>query len=62
MVEGIPQFLPPRYFKQQAEYLKFGALATPVSVDWDGDGDEDLICGWGFPNPGRCWDTGWLAP
>ncbi len=24
---------------------KFGALVTPFSVDWDGDGDEDLICG-----------------
>lgn len=42
---GIPQFIPPRYFQQQAHEVKFGALVTPVSVDWDGDGDEDLICG-----------------
>ncbi len=42
---GIPQFLPPRFFQQQADEVKFGALATPVSVDWDSDGDEDLICG-----------------
>jgi len=45
VVEGLPQFLPPRYFQQEAEALKFGALATPVSVDWDGDGDEDIITG-----------------
>lgn len=45
LTEGVPQFLPPKYFKQEAEYLKFGALATPVSVDWDADGDEDIICG-----------------
>ena len=25
--------------------MKFGALVTPCSVDWDGDGDEDLVCG-----------------
>jgi hypothetical protein len=41
----MPQFLPPKFFKQQADELKFGALVTPCSFDWDGDGDEDLICG-----------------
>ncbi len=45
VVDGMPQFLPPTYFKQQADEVKFGALVTPVSVDWDGDGDEDLVCG-----------------
>ncbi len=45
VVDGMPQFLPPRFFKQEAADLKFGALVTPVSFDWDGDGDEDLICG-----------------
>lgn len=35
----------PVYFKQKSQYLKFGALSTPFSVDWDDDGDEDLICG-----------------
>jgi hypothetical protein len=35
----------PRFFEQEAEYLKVGALSTPYSVDWDGDGDEDLIAG-----------------
>jgi len=42
---GLPVFLKPQYFRQEARDVKFGALVTPVSVDWDGDGDEDLICG-----------------
>jgi hypothetical protein len=45
VVQGVPQFAPPRYFQQQAADVKFGALVTPVSFDWDGDGDQDLICG-----------------
>jgi hypothetical protein len=45
VVDGLPQFLPPRYFRQHADAVKFGALAAPVSVDWDGDGLEDLIVG-----------------
>jgi len=45
VADGLPQFLPPRYFQQQARDVKFGALVTPVSADWDGDGDDDLICG-----------------
>jgi hypothetical protein len=45
VTDGLPQFLPPRYFQQQAADVKFGALVTPVSFDWDNDGDEDLICG-----------------
>ncbi|MFA5382857.1 MAG: VCBS repeat-containing protein [Candidatus Micrarchaeia archaeon] len=40
-----PCFKMPRYFQQQADDLKFGSLVTPFSVDWDEDGDEDLICG-----------------
>lgn len=43
--DHTPQFLPPRYFKQEAAELKFGALVTPVGFDWDGDGDTDLVCG-----------------
>jgi len=45
MVDSMPQFLPPQFFQQQADMLKFGALVTPCSFDWDNDGDEDLICG-----------------
>ncbi|EAZ82806.2 hypothetical protein ALPR1_11335 [Algoriphagus machipongonensis] len=40
-----PVFESPFYFRQKADNLKFGALVTPVSVDWDRDGDEDLIAG-----------------
>lgn len=40
-----PIFQSPVYLKQKADNLKFGALSTPFSVDWDGDGYEDLICG-----------------
>ncbi len=43
--EGIPQFLPPQYFQQEAMDVKFGALVTPVGFDWDQDGDEDIVCG-----------------
>ncbi|NUM55310.1 MAG: VCBS repeat-containing protein [Candidatus Hydrogenedentes bacterium] len=45
IVDRMPQFKPPVYFQQQAEYLKCGALATPVSFDWDNDGDEDIVSG-----------------
>jgi hypothetical protein len=40
-----PLFKEPRYFRQEAQDVKFGALVTPVGCDWDGDGDWDLICG-----------------
>lgn len=45
VVDGLPQFRPPLYFEQEAADLKCGALATPVTVDWDADGDLDIICG-----------------
>jgi hypothetical protein len=45
VADGLPVFQQPKYFQQQATDLKFGALVTPVSFDWDGDGDEDLVCG-----------------
>jgi FG-GAP-like repeat len=42
-----PRFHAPRYFRQVADDVKFGALATPVGFDWDGDGDgdEDIVSG-----------------
>ncbi len=43
--KGMPVFKSPVYFKQKAAQLKFGALVTPYSTDWDDDGDEDLIAG-----------------
>ncbi len=42
---GVPVFRDPRYFQQEAHLVKFGALATPVGFDWDGDGDTDIVCG-----------------
>lgn len=42
---GIPVFESPKYFRQKADNLKFGALVTPVSFDWDQDGDLDIIAG-----------------
>ncbi len=41
----MPVFKSPVYLKQKADNLKFGALATPFSVDWDGDGKDDIISG-----------------
>ncbi len=38
-------FAAPRYFQQQADTLKCGALATPYGVDWDGDNDIDIVSG-----------------
>jgi len=42
---GGARFAAPVYFLQEAEYVKFGALITPVAYDWDGDGDEDIVAG-----------------
>jgi len=42
---GKAQFADPVYFQQEAEFVKFGALITPVGYDWDGDGDEDIVAG-----------------
>ncbi len=44
-VGGLPTFRQPQYFRQQADFVKFGALVTPQGVDWDGDGDEDIVAG-----------------
>ncbi len=43
--DGMPLLLEPAYFQQEADELKCGALATPFAVDWDADGDWDLISG-----------------
>jgi hypothetical protein len=43
--DGLPIFKQPVYFQQLADTLKCGALATPVGVDWDGDGDWDILSG-----------------
>ncbi len=45
VVDGMPHFLPPYYFQQEADLVKCGALSTPCGWDWDADGDEDLVSG-----------------
>ena len=45
VVDGLPGFLPPKYFKQEAFEINFGALSTPVGYDWNGDGRDDIIAG-----------------
>lgn len=40
-----PQLSAPRYFEQVDPYVKSGALARPVAVDWNGDGRLDIISG-----------------
>jgi hypothetical protein len=43
--DHTPIFRAPRYFQQEADLVKFGALASPVGFDWDGDGSTDILCG-----------------
>lgn len=45
IASGTPVFEAPRYFRQKAADVKFGALASPTGYDWDGDGDFDIISG-----------------
>ena len=45
IIDGVPRYLPPRYFQQEADSVKFGALATPVGFDWNGNGREDILAG-----------------
>ena len=68
--DEIPYFKPPVYFQQEADTLKFGALATPFAYDWDKDGDQDILCGntaghigW-FENLGQTasGESKWSAP
>ena len=42
---GVPIMKQPVNFLQESDMLKLGAMATPFSLDWDGDGDEDLFSG-----------------
>lgn len=66
--QQVPRFRAPRYFRQRAADLKCGALATPCGVDWDGDGDDDLVCGntsgriWWFENLDGGNPPTWAAP
>lgn len=41
----MPVFESPVKFLQKADLVKFGALCTPCSIDWNGDGRMDIISG-----------------
>ena len=43
--KGLPVFDPPVYVRAARDYVHFGILCTPWTVDWDGDGDLDIIAG-----------------
>lgn len=45
VVNGVPEFLQPQFFQQEAKYVDFGALVAPRVYDWDGDGLDDIISG-----------------
>ena len=42
---GLPVFDAPYRFRQERGEVHFGILATPSVIDWDGDGDQDIITG-----------------
>lgn len=43
--DAMPVYESPVYFRQKADNVKFGALATPVAVDWNNDSKVDIISG-----------------
>lgn len=43
VIDGVPQFLPPLFFQQEAHFVDFGALSAPRIFDWDDDGKEDIV-------------------
>jgi len=43
--KGLPVFDQPTYLRARRDYLNFGILCTPWAVDFDGDGDQDIIAG-----------------
>lgn len=62
LIDGVPQFLPPRFFQQEAKYVDFGALTAPRVYDWDGDGLDDIISGNGVGYIGFIKNLGGAAP
>ncbi len=67
VINGIPKFLQPKFFKQEARFVDFGALTAPRIFDWDGDGLDDIISGNGVGNIGFIKNLGgehpsWAAP
>lgn len=42
---NLPEFAPPRFFRQETDEVKFGVLTSPSIIDWDGDGRADIVTG-----------------
>lgn len=61
-VDGVPEFLQPRFFQQEAAYVDFGALTAPRIFDWDGDGLDDIVCGNAVGNIGFIKNLGGKQP
>ena len=62
IVNGVPQFLPPKFFQEKARFVDFGALTAPRIFDWDGDGRDDIISGNGVGNIGFIKNLGGKNP
>ncbi len=67
ITDAVPEFLPPRFFQQEARFVDFGALTAPRVFDWDGDGLDDIISGNGVGHIGFIKNLGgkeptWAAP
>lgn len=62
LIDGVPEFLPPRFLQQEARFVDFGAIAAPRVVDWDGDGLTDIVSGNGVGNIGFIRNLGGSEP
>jgi len=62
IVDGVPEFLPPRFFQQEARFVDFGALTAPRVFDWDGDGLDDIVSGNGVGHVGFIRNLGGQPP
>lgn len=62
VVDGVPQFAPPRFFLQHATSVDVGALAAPRVYDWDGDGLDDILFGNGVGHVGFIKNLGGPQP
>ncbi len=60
--KGVLQFEPPRFFRQEAKYVDFGALTAPRVFDWDGDGLDDIVSGNGVGHIGFIKNLGGKVP